>query len=253
MIVASSTRIQNIPCLILREMRFGCGPLLLHYHAWAEDKGNLLSPDITLVQAASEGFTVICPDCPEHGGRKTAAQFRKTMNGWAFICAVIEQAKQESGKLLESLFDLPFVSSRHGVISGVSMGALIAQMIFAQEQRLGALVSVVGRSSLLQYDPWCRQAQLGNWASKWGQKQAMQAHPKRFIGRSILFLDGAKDTLCPPVINAKTVKLINRVGGQAIQIIDRNAGHCFSLSMRHQFINWIRMQCGINERFRAMR
>ena len=244
MIEAKSTRLHGIPCIILRETRNHCGPLLLHYHAWGDKKGSVFNPDITLIQAASEGFVVICPDCPEHGERETGAQFKKIMNGWAFLCKVMEEARQESQILLDKIFALPYVSTKQAVVSGISMGALIAQMVFAEDKRLSVLVSVIGRSSFFQVDSWCREAQQGNWANRWCAKYATQAHPKRFAGRPILFLDGGKDPLNPPAVNAKTVKLINRAGGTAQQIVDRKAIHCFSPGMRGKFIDWIRARGG---------
>jgi dienelactone hydrolase len=245
MINAIAMTIRGIPCIVLRDTRNGHGPLLLHYHAWGEHKGNVSHPDITLVQAASLGFTVICPDCPEHGTRQTAAQFRKVMNGWAFLCTIMDQARQESRKLLDGVFALPFVSKDKPVVSGVSMGALIAQLVFAENRRLSALISVVGRSSFLQFDPWCRQAQRGSWADAWCAKHATQKRPKRFADRPVLFLDGGKDPLCPPAVNAKTVKLINRARGMVRQVVDRKAGHCFSERMRREFIDWIRIYRGL--------
>ena len=120
------------------------------------------------------------------------------------------------------------------------MGGLIAQMVFADDRRFASLVSVVGRSSFYQADPWCRQAQEGTWADKWCGERATQSHPERLADRPVLFIDGGQDTDCPAAINAETVRLINDVGGQAEHFVDEHVGHDFSTAMRRKYVDWIR-------------
>ena len=239
MLTVTKEVLADIPCLVLRDDRLSHTPLLLHYHGWTGDKGDINTPDQTLICAASAGFTVVAPDCFEHGERRTDAWSRATFNGWTFVCEAMDQTRQEAPALLDAALALPNLSAASPQVAGVSMGGLIAQMVFAQEKRFSALVSVVGRSSFYQADAWCRRAQEGTWADTWCAGHATQSHPDRFTDRPVLFIDGGQDTDCPAAINAETVRLINEAGGQAEHFVDNAVGHDFSSNMRDRYIHWM--------------
>ena len=196
-----------------------------------------------LVQLASAGFVVVAPDCYEHGERRTDAWFRAMFNGWAFVCEAMDKTRQEAPALLDAALALPDISAKNPQVAGVSMGGLIAQMVFAEEKRYASLISVIGRSSFYQADAWCRQAQKGTWCDDWCAAYATQSHPERFVDRPVLFIDGGRDTDCPAETDARTVRLINGAGGQAEQFVDEEAGHEFSASMRARYVEWIVKHC----------
>lgn len=239
MLTVTREVLADIPCLVFRDDRFARSPLLLHYHGWTGHKGDIQTPDQTLMQSASAGFTVVAPDCVEHGERRTDAWFRATFNGWAFIWELADRTRQEAPALLDAALALPRVSAIKPQVAGISMGGVIAQVIFAQEKRFGALVSVVGRSSFYQADAWCRRAQQGTWADEFCAEHATQSHPERFVDRPVLFIDGGLDTDCPAAINAETVQLINGAGGQAEHFVDDAEGHGFSAVMRDRYLAWV--------------
>ncbi len=229
----------DIPCLVMQDDRFASRSLLLHYHGWTGHKGDAHAPDQTLVRAASAGFTVVAPDCVEHGERRTDAWFRAMFNGWAFICDAMDKTRQEAPALMEAALALPDVSEDRPQVAGVSMGGLIAQTVFAQDRRFVSLVSVIGRSSFYQADAWCRRAQVGTAADEWCAEHATQAHPERFVDRPVLFIDGGQDTDCPAAVNAETVRLINEAGGRAEHTVDDAEGHGFSPLMRERYLEWV--------------
>ena len=239
MLTVTRQELAGIPCLIMQDNRFTHTPLLLHYHGWTGHKGDVNTPDQTLMQAASVGFTVVAPDCVEHGERRTDAWFRAMFNGWAFICEAMNQTRQEAPALLDAALALPNVAAQNPQVTGVSMGGLIAQMVFAQEPRFASLISVIGRSSFYQADEWCRRAQAGTWCDDWCAEYATQSHPERFVDRPVLFMDGGQDTDCPATVNAETVRLINAAGGQTEQVIDGAVGHEFSPLMRERYLDWV--------------
>ena len=227
----------NIPCLVYQDDRFTRTSLLLLYHGWKGDKGDINTP--AHGAEASAGFTVVAPDCVEHGERRTDAWFRAEFNGWAFVCDVCERTRQEAPALLDAALELPNVSAVKPQVAGGSMGGIIAQLVFAQEKRFAALVSVVGRSSFYQADEWCLRAQVGTLADAWCAENATQSHPDRFVDRPVLFIDGGQDTDCPPAVNAETVRLINEAGGQAEHFVDEEAGHGGSPAKSKRYIEWI--------------
>ena len=239
MLTVTKQTLADIPSLVFQDDGLSQSSLLLHYHGWSSHKGDVNTPDQTLMQAASIGFTVVAPDCVEHGERRTDAWFRAMFNGWAFICQAMDQTRQEAPALLDAALALPNVSVRNPQVTGVSMGGLIAQMVFAQEKRFGSLISVIGCSSFYQADPWCRRAQEGSWCDKWCAAYATQSHPQRFVDRPLLFMDGGLDTDCPACVNAETVGLINQAGGSAVHFVDDEVGHQFSPPMRERYIDWL--------------
>lgn len=227
----------DIPCLVFSDDRFARTSLLLHYHGWRDHKGDVNTPAHT--GATSAGFTVVAPDCVEHGERRTDDWHRAEFNGWAFVCEVCDQTRQEASDLVDAALALPNVSDVRPQLSGGSMGGIIAQMVFAQDERFVALVSVVGRSSFYQADAWCRHAQEGTWADRWCAENATQSHPERFVDRPVLFIDGGQDTDCPATVNAETVRLINKAGGQAEHFVDEAAGHGGSPAKSQRYLDWI--------------
>ncbi|MEM7126044.1 MAG: prolyl oligopeptidase family serine peptidase [Chloroflexota bacterium] len=239
MLIVANQTLTDIPCLIMQDDRFTQTPLILHYHGWTGHKGDANTPDQTLMQAASAGFTIVAPDCVEHGERRSDAWFRAMFNGWAFICDAMDRTRQEAPSLLDAALALPAVSSQNPQVTGVSMGGLIAQMVFAQDERFASLISVIGRSSFYQADEWCRQAQAGTWCDEWCAKYATQSHPERFVDRPLLFMDGGQDTDCPAAVNSETIRLINEAGGQAQHFVDEAVGHQFSPDMRERYIDWV--------------
>ena len=98
-------------------------------------KGDLNKADQTLICAASGGFTVVAPDCVEHGERRTDAWSRATFNGWIFICEAMDQTRQEAPALLDAALALPNLSAASPEGAGVSIDGLIAQTVFTQEKR----------------------------------------------------------------------------------------------------------------------
>ena len=239
MIEIARREIAGIPCLALRETRVAEAPVVVHYHGWTGNKGSAETPDQPLVQLASAGFLVVAPDCHEHGERRTDAWFRAQFNGWAFVCEAMDRTRSEAPALFEAVLALPHSRADRPQVSGLSMGGLIAQMVFAENRSLAAMVSVVGRSSFFQADEWCRQAQRGTRWDSWCAVYATQSHPERFAGRPVLFVDGGQDTDCPAATNAETVRLINARGGQAEHFVDPEVGHAFSPSMRAKFVSWL--------------
>lgn len=240
MIQVEKRTLANIPCIVIRDVDDATDqPLHIHYHGWTGSNGTTANPDATLVQLASARMTVVAPDCYEHGERRSDAWIRAKFNGWAFICEAMEKTRQEAPPLLEAALSIGGVSSHDPKVGGVSMGGLIAQMVFADDRRFASMVSVVGRSSFYQADPWCRQAQEGTWADAWCGEYATQSHPERFADRPVLFIDGGKDTDCPAAVNAETVRLINDAGGQAEHFVDENVGHDFSTAMRRKYVDWV--------------
>jgi pimeloyl-ACP methyl ester carboxylesterase len=227
----------DIPCLVFRDDRFESTSLLLHHHGWRGHKGEIDTP--AHEGATSVGFTVVAPDCVEHGERRTDAWFRAEFNGWAFVCDVCDRTRKEAADLLEAALALPNVSPVNPQVAGGSMGGIIAQLVFAQEKRFVALVSVVGRSSFYQADAWCRRAQAGTRADAWCAENATQSHPERFVDRPVLFIDGGQDSDCPPAVNAETVRLINEAGGQAEHFVDEEAGHGGSPAKSKRYHEWI--------------
>ena len=239
MIEIARHQIAGVPCIVTRDRRVGSAPVVVHYHGWRGSKGSVANPDQSLVQLASAGFLIVAPDCYEHGERATDAWFRAGFNGWAFVCEAMDRTRREAAALLDAVMALPESAPHRPQVTGTSMGGLIAQMVFAENQAYAAMVSVVGRSSFFQADDWCRQAQRGTWCDAWCAEHATQSHPDRFTGRPLLFIDGGLDTDCPAATNAETVRLINAAGGQAEQFVDREAGHAFSPSMRRKFVDWV--------------
>lgn len=240
MIQVDVRKLSNIPCIVIRERELGNEqPLLIHYHGWTGNKGDPDFPDATLVQVASMGFTVVAPDCFEHGDRRTESWFRAQFNGWAFICEAMENTRKEASELLEAAMTMQGVAHRSPHVSGLSMGGLIAQMVFADEPRYESMISIVGRSSFFQADEWCRRAQMGTPADEWCRMNATQSHPERFTDRPILFIDGGLDTDCPASVNAETVRLVNEAGGRAEHYVDGSVGHAFSADMRARYVEWI--------------
>ncbi|MDE2856143.1 MAG: prolyl oligopeptidase family serine peptidase [Chloroflexota bacterium] len=229
----------GIPCITLRDTRVEQAPVIIHYHGWTGGKGAVETPDQSQARLASAGFLVVAPDCFEHGERATEAWFRAQFNGWAFICQAMDKTRQEAANLFDAVMALPFSSARDPQVTGGSMGGLIAQMAFAENKAFVSLVSVVGRSSFYQADEWCRRAQAGSWCDDWCAEYATQSHPERFTDRSVLFIDGAQDTDCPPAVNAETVRLINERGGSAEHFVDPDFGHGFSQPMRDKFVDWL--------------
>lgn len=229
----------GVPALILRDTRVQEGPVIVHYHGWTGGKGSVENPDQSLVQLASAGFCVVAPDCYEHGERRSEAWFRAQFNGWAFVCQAMDRTRQEAPALYAAVMALPFTSTRNPQVCGVSMGGLIAQMVFAENRKYVSLVSTVGRSSFFQADEWCRQAQKGSWCDEWCAQYATQSHPERFSDRPVLFIDGGLDGDCPAATNAETVRLINESGGRAEQFVDPQVGHARSPSMRARFVEWL--------------
>lgn len=239
MIEIARHEIAGVPCIVMRDRRVGAAPVVVHYHGWRGSKGSVANPDQSLVQLASAGFLIVAPDCYEHGERATDAWFRAGFNGWAFVCQAMDRTRREAAALLDAVMALPESAPHRPQVTGTSMGGLIAQMVFAENQAYATMVSVVGRSSFFQADDWCRQAQRGTWCDAWCAEHATQAHPGRFTGRPLLFIDGGLDTDCPAATNAETVRLINAAGGEAEQFVDREAGHAFSPSMRRKFVDWV--------------
>lgn len=160
MLTVVRTVLADIPCLLFQDDRFSESSVLIHYHGWTGDKGDVNAPHQTLMRAASAGFTVIAPDCVEHGERRTDAWFRAMFNGWAFICDAMDRTRQEAPKLLNTALALPNVSCQNPQVAGVSMGGLIAQIVFAQDKRFASLISVIGRSSFHQADKWSAKPNL---------------------------------------------------------------------------------------------
>lgn len=229
----------HIPCITLRDTRVDEAPVIIHYHGWTGDKGMVESPDQSLAQLASAGFLVVAPDCYEHGERATDAWFRAQFNGWAFICEAMDKTRQEAAALFDAVMALPFSCDSRPQVAGGSMGGLIAQMVFAENQAFVSMVSVVGRSSFYQADEWCRASQQGTWCDDWCAAYATQSHPERFRDRPLLFIDGGLDSDCPAATNAETTRLINARGGQAEHFVDLNSGHGFSPLMRRKYLDWL--------------
>ena len=245
MIQVEERQLADIPCIVMRDSeRGGEQPLLIHYHGWTGNKGAAENPDATMVQLVSMGFTVVAPDCYEHGERRTEAWFRTQFNGWAFICEAMDRTRIEAPLLLKAVESIEGVSQMNPQVSGLSMGGLIAQMVFSDEPRYASMVSVVGRSSFFQADDWCRRAQVGTWGDEWCSAHATQSHPDRFTDRPVLFIDGGLDDDCPASVNAETVRLINAAGGRAEHFVDETVGHAFSQSMRAKFVAWMKLHTG---------
>ena len=112
----------GIPSFILRDTRAPEAPVIVHYHGWTGDKGNIESPDQSLAQLASAGFCVVAPDCYEHGERRSDAWFRAQFNGWAFVCQAMDRTRQEAQALFDAVMALPFSSARNPQVCGASMG-----------------------------------------------------------------------------------------------------------------------------------
>jgi len=231
--------IAGIPCAVHRDDQLTEAPVLIQYHGWTSDKST--SGDAREMAGTVEaGFVVVMPDCVEHGDRKTDAwETRVMLNGWAFICDVMERTRQEGSALLDAVLGLPYVSAAGPQVGGASMGGLIAQMVFAEEKRYVSMTSIVGRSSFYQADEWCRRAQVGTWCDEWCAEFATQSHPERFIDRPVLFMDGGEDTNCPAAVNAETVRLINAAGGAAEHFVESGFGHGFSEAMQARYIAWL--------------
>lgn len=239
MITIERRLLADVPVFVIRDDHYAEAPLVVHYHGWTGSKGEIDNPDRTLVQLASAGFVVVTPDCYEHGERRSDAWFRAMFNGWAFICEAMDRTRAEASLVLDAALALPGVTAVTPQVTGTSMGGLIAQMIFAEQKRYVAMISVVGRSSFYQADEWCQQAQKGTWCDDWCAQYATQSHPERFVDRPLLFIDGGLDTDCPAETNAETVRLINQAGGQAAHYVDAESGHGFSDTMRTQYLKWV--------------
>ncbi|MBA3710621.1 MAG: alpha/beta fold hydrolase [Planctomycetes bacterium] len=243
MIDISAVTLADVPCLVVRAPTIERRPLLIWHHGWSGHKGDPANPSAHLLKLAQAGLVVVCPDAPGHGERANAEfQRRRQFNGWAVICAAMEQARGEAGPLLDAALALPGIAPTYACVAGVSMGGVIAQLAFASEPRFAALVSVIGRSSLHQADPWCRDAQRGTWCERWCDQQAPSGHPERFGERPVLFVDGGLDDDCPAAINAETVARINAAGGRAEHSVDPACGHDYSESMQDSVRTWIRGQ-----------
>ncbi len=230
----------DIPCLRFAPSLSTPKGLLLHYHGWGGSK-DVAEPVAALFQeAAAAGWMILCPDCPLHGERlDPALTFRKAFNGWAYICEVMEQARLESRTLIAAaLTRFPELPAEIRV-SGSSMGGLIAQMVLLEWETCRRGLSLIGRSSFHQADPWCCKAQAGTWAEAWCEARAPQLHPERYRERDLLFLDGGKDTDCPAATNADTVARILAVGGSAAQMVDPDAGHQLSPPLLAAFKRWL--------------
>ena len=138
MIEIARREIAGVPCLVLRETRVAKAPVVIHYHGWTGDKGSIEKPDQSLVQLASAGFLVVAPDCHEHGERRTDAWFRAQFNGWAFVCEAMDRTRREAPALFEAVMALPHSRADRPEVSGLSMGGLIAQMVFAENRGQGS-------------------------------------------------------------------------------------------------------------------
>ncbi len=231
--------IAGIPCAVHRDDQLAEAPVLIHYHGWTSDKSCNVEPR-WLAGTVEAGFAVVMPDCVEHGDRKTSAwENRATPDGGVFICDVMERTRQEGVALLDAVLGLPYFSAARPQVGGVSMGGMIAQMVFAEEKRYVSMSSVVGRSSFYQLDEWLCRTRAGTGCDEWCAEFATQPHPERFIDRPVLFMDGTEDASCPPAVNAETVRLINAAGGAAEHFVDSGVGHDFSEAMQERYIAWL--------------
>ncbi|HCN07380.1 MAG TPA: hypothetical protein DIT01_05565 [Lentisphaeria bacterium] len=238
MLFANTQDIAGIPCTVYSDGQVAETPVLVFYHGWTGDK-NHEDHAPTMAAAVAAGFVVVAPDCVEHGDRISGVHFRAVFNGWAFICEAMDRTRQEASRLLDAVLELPFCSSTRPQVGGVSMGGLIAQMVFAEEKRYATLTSIVGRSSFYQADEWCRRAQAGTWCDDWCAAFATQSHPERFVDRPVLFIDGGDDPDCRPEIDAETVRLINAAGGAAAHFVEAGYGHGISPVMTARFTAWL--------------
>lgn len=238
--MAELTSFSGIPSVVYRDPGIEPSRLVLHYHGWNGEK--LPDPEIqSLFEAASRrGVVVVCPDCLWHGERQDPElRFRKVFNGWAFICEVMEAARRESPGLCRAIFTqlgLPALEVR---VSGISMGGLIAQLVLLELPECREGLSILGRSSFHQADPWCRQAQKGTEWEAWCDRHAPLSNPERYRDRRLRFLDGGRDSDCPAEINRATVGKIRGAGGDASQWVDPDAGHLVSAAMRERFAQWL--------------
>jgi len=160
----------------------GAHAALLFFHG-LRSSSEVLEREARAIAGAGAGITVMCPDAPHHGARRSA--FLDTMpdtetdEGYARLLTILREARDEVPRLVDHALSLGF---ERVAIGGVSMGAFIALAAATIEPRLAAVVSILG-------------------SPEWDEGRAPDSPHRRadtFPPRPLLMLNGARDTNVPP-------------------------------------------------------
>lgn len=186
----------GIPCLEIRPQAAGPLPTVLLYHGWTSNKENQRFLGGIL---ASQGFAVIAPDAPGHGGRDRidfSAPTALPDNFWRTVLSEVREAAELLSAVLDRAGTDP---DRLGVV-GISMGGYIGSGVFARHREIKCFVNLLGTGAWEKSEE-LRQAKGRSLARPDQMADIMACSPLQnkdsLYPRPLLMLHGDADPIVP--------------------------------------------------------
>ena len=137
---------------------------------------------------AEGGMTVVCPDAPHHGARRSpvldAMPDALTLPGHRVLLRILREARDELPALVDHLLA---AGHRRVAIAGISMGAFVALAAAAVTPRACAIASVLGTPD------WTPRDGVVPDDLSDAVRESPHLHPEAFPPRPLLLLNGGRD------------------------------------------------------------
>lgn len=240
-------RVGPVPVLLLRGTEDGRRPLVLFHHGSAASKESDLAVYLRL---AARGYVVAAADAPYHGER--AAVVKPSFP--RIWLSALETAARETRLLLDALLDRSDVDRRRVAVAGKSMGSFRAALGAADDDRIRALVSLIGggdyRLLLSRSESPDLKALPVARLFRAGVGRRLDAldpirHAARLARLPVLLLAGAEDATVPPECAEALAAAVRRSGGRADLRIFPGAPHRIVPEMEAESFRFLDAALGV--------
>jgi dienelactone hydrolase len=186
----------RVPALFVRPAAPGPRPAVLIQHGYGSDK-TLMVPLAHYL--AERGFVALLPDAWGHGER-----FPQTGPNWMseltadYFLEVLRHTLASLPACLDVLEAQPDVRSEAMLVTGFSLGAMIALLMGIQDPRVAGVISASGAAAPDVLDISIAGSRLAGEATRtWALAHDAAAHLGRLAPRPLLLQHGRHDDMIP--------------------------------------------------------
>ena len=229
--------INTIPTIMIGDDNSNRG-LVIFYHGWTSNK------DLQSIRGrilASYGYRVLMPDCAHHGERGFLDY--DAPETYPLFWQIIMQNIEEGQCLLD------YANTNWGVeptaVMGHSMGGITAVGLLGAYTQIQLAISLNGSGWWAETNHLMKEnldikgnGILAEVELKIAAQDPLN-HPERFIGRSLLALNGGADDVVSPLAQTIFIRQLQQIGVDAKQILYPKLGHFLTTNMMGEAVQWL--------------
>jgi len=226
-------------------------PLVICQHGFTGNKESMLK---TCMMLADAGFVSVSIDAEKHGERKDPEVLRSLNQDPAQLFQILTGTVEDVGKVIDYAGENLNVDLERVGMMGVSMGAIITLLAATSEERLKAVVSVIGggnfqvlvrKSSL--YRIGLETKHLEKFAQSAGElirKYDPISNVHLFRSIPVLLLNGERDDLIPLECASSLYEALKphyRDAPDRLRMkVYEGIGHEYTSEMEKEAVEWLR-------------